>query len=446
MKNILKYLFIIIFLNNFYIQVSFSEDLLNKKIITFEEILEQPDNLQLNLLYAKQQEKIEKFKNVIATLERLNLLYPSNYDIKLYLLSILIRNDSKDRALEVFNDLSEDPNLTNDIRIYIEKLINDYQKRIAETEKEKNKKTFLSIDFTLSGNEHSNVAGVSKSNTFYLNDAVSQYASSEIRDDTTLNKGINTTLVRQIDDTLSVILKAGLNSTEQNRGIAEENDLVSSSLILNKSLGNKVLSPYIVYSRPNYRTQNDANTKIVGMSGRYLINSNNNVNFGFSFSENKFDLTSTFTSANDKNNDTYSGNIAYQKILNDKNLLNISLFGRDVIANKNYNSYDGYGYSFSYSRILPIGVIKFEKSFDQNKYKASDSFYNSSIVRDDLTLKSSVSINGSLSQIPFLKFIDKDRSFFYSLKYLETNTNSNMLNYDTIKENITYSITKRVNF
>ena len=51
-----------------------------------------------------------------------------------------------------------------------------------------------------------------------------------------------------------------------------------------------------------------------------------------------------------------------------------------------------------------------------------------------------------LSQIPFLKFIDKDRSFFYSLKYLETNINSNMLNYDTIKENITYSITKRVNF
>ena len=191
-------------------------------------------------------------------------------------------------------------------------MINDYQKRIAETEKKKIRK-LLSIDFSLSGNEHSNVAGVSKSNTFYLDDAVSQYASSEIRDDTTLNKGINTTLVRQIDDTLSVILKAGLNSTEQNRGITEENDLVSSSLILNKNLGNKVLSPYIVYSRPNYRTQNDANTKIVGMSGRYLINSNNNVNFGFSFSENKFDLTSTFTSANDKNNDTYSGNIAYKK-------------------------------------------------------------------------------------------------------------------------------------
>ena len=57
-----------------------------------------------------------------------------------------------------------------------------------------------------------------------------------------------------------------------------------------------------------------------------------------------------------------------------------------------------------------------------------------------------VSLNGSLSQIPLLRFFDKDGSFFYSLRYLETNTNSNMLNYDTIKENITYGITKRFNF
>jgi hypothetical protein len=63
-----------------------------------------------------------------------------------------------------------------------------------------------------------------------------------------------------------------------------------------------------------------------------------------------------------------------------------------------------------------------------------------------MTIKSSVSLNGSLAQIPLLKIFDKDGSFFYSLKYLETNTNSNMLNYDTLKENITYGITKRFNF
>ncbi|MDA7486735.1 hypothetical protein N9A40_01805, partial [Candidatus Pelagibacter ubique] len=79
-------------------------------------------------------------------------------------------------------------------------------------------------------------------------------------------------------------------------------------------------------------------------------------------------------------------------------------------------------------------------------YEAPDSFYNSSIIKDEFTIRSSVSLNGLLSQIPLLRIFDKDGSFFYSLKYLETNTNSNMLNYDTIKENITYGITKRFNF
>ena len=446
MKFFLRYILIIFSLSMLLINTSKAEDILSKKIVTFEEILESPDNLQLNLLYAKQQEKDGKFKNVIATLERLNLLYPNNYDIKLYLLSILIRNDSKDRALEVFNDLSEDPNLTNDIRVYIEKLIKNYQAQIQQAEKKANKKIFYSIDFSLTGNEHSNVAGVSKTNTFYLTDAISEYASSEITDDTTINKAISTTIVKQLDETSSVILRGGINSTEQNRGLAQENELLSSSLIFNKKFKNNVLSPYIAYSRPNYRTQNDANTHMLGLSGRYVIDPTKSINYGFSFSENKFDQTSTFTSANNKNNDTYSANISYQTVINEKNLINVNFFAKDVEATVNYNSYDGYGTSLSYSKIFPVGIVKLEKSYEQNNYEAEDSFYNSSIIREDLTIRSSVSLNGSLSQLPLLKFIDKKRSFFYSVRYSETDTNSNMLNYDTVKENITYGITKRINF
>jgi hypothetical protein len=185
---------------------------------------------------------------------------------------------------------------------------------------------------------------------------------------------------------------------------------------------------------------------MLGFNGQYVINPTNRLNYGFSSSENKFDETSTFTTANNKNNTTYSGNVSYQKILKEKNLFNISLFAKDIDAKANYNSYYGYGSSFSYSRILPVGILKFEKSYEQSDYEAPDSFYNSSIIREDMTIKSSVSLNGSLAQIPLLKIFDKDGSFFYSLKYLETNTNSNMLNYDTLKENITYGITKRFNF
>ena len=62
--------------------------------ITFKDILDDPTDLELNLNYAKQQEKAGNFKSTIATLERLSKLYPKNSDIKLYLLSILLKMDS----------------------------------------------------------------------------------------------------------------------------------------------------------------------------------------------------------------------------------------------------------------------------------------------------------------------------------------------------------------
>ena len=62
--------------------------------ISYREILDNPTDLKLNLDYAKQQETSGNYKLTIATLERLNMLYPSNSEIKIYLLSILVKMDS----------------------------------------------------------------------------------------------------------------------------------------------------------------------------------------------------------------------------------------------------------------------------------------------------------------------------------------------------------------
>jgi hypothetical protein len=57
--------------------------------ITYNEILDNPTDIELNLNYAKQQESSGNLKLTIATLERLSMLYPSNTDIKLYLLLMI---------------------------------------------------------------------------------------------------------------------------------------------------------------------------------------------------------------------------------------------------------------------------------------------------------------------------------------------------------------------
>ena len=53
----------------------------SEKNITYMQILQDPNNLDLNLKYAQQQGKVGNFKQTISTLERLNMLYPDNVEI-----------------------------------------------------------------------------------------------------------------------------------------------------------------------------------------------------------------------------------------------------------------------------------------------------------------------------------------------------------------------------
>ena len=81
--------------------------------ITYEQILDNPSDLELNLNYAKQQEKQGNLKLTLATLERLSMLYPENLDIKLYLLSILIEMDSAVKVDLMVRTMMNDPNTSN---------------------------------------------------------------------------------------------------------------------------------------------------------------------------------------------------------------------------------------------------------------------------------------------------------------------------------------------
>ena len=95
--------------------------------ITFKDILDDPTDLELNLNYAKQQEKAGNFKSTIATLERLNKLYPKNSDIKLYLLSILLKMDSNVKVDFMVKTMMEDPNTDNQIKKLIAELLTNNQ-------------------------------------------------------------------------------------------------------------------------------------------------------------------------------------------------------------------------------------------------------------------------------------------------------------------------------
>ena len=127
-------------------------------IITYKEILDNPTDLELNLNYAKQQEKSGNVKSTIATLERLSKLYPKNSDIKLYLLSILLKMDSRVKVDFMVKTMLEDPNTNEETKKLIAELLTGNQ-----FQKDKKNKWIAYLDINYSQTEEDNISGRTKS-------------------------------------------------------------------------------------------------------------------------------------------------------------------------------------------------------------------------------------------------------------------------------------------
>ena len=412
--------------------------------ISYKEILDNPTDLELNLNYAKQQEKVGNFKLTIATLERLNILYPSNSDIKLYLLSILIKMDSKVKVELMIQTMLNDPNTTDETRVLIAELLSNDQIE------EQNKKWFAYIDLTYTQTREDNISAITKTKKLLQDDVSIPFPVIDdhliVAEDKIHTKGSSITFGKNFDNTSSIYFNFGLDINSQNKKATGDSEIISGSSSYFKALGNHYFSPYIYYSRPNYKRLEDHNTKGAGFNNTYVVNEKNNINYGISYSNTSYDQTNTFDAADDKNFENYSSNIRYNFNFSPKTQLSSKLIVNKTDSSKDYDSYDSEGINFSISQILKYGTLKIQTTYLENTYDAKDTFISSTIDRKDESLVSTISLSGQLNQIiPFAKKMNKDDSIFYSLKFKHSDVSSNILNYDVNRKFLSLGLTKRLN-
>ena len=411
--------------------------------ITYQEILENPTDLELNLNYAKQQEKTGNLKLTISTLERLNMLYPENLDIKLYLLSILIEMDSAVKVDLMVRTMMNDPNTSDETKKTIAKLL-------TSTSDEKDSKWFAYLDLKYLQTDENNVSGITKTKKLLQEDNLIPYPAVDdklvVEKDKTFNRTAALTVGRNINDTSSAFFNISLDVKTIGKKVTGDSDTISSSLSYFKILGNNYISPYAYWSKPNYRRAEDYETKGYGLSNTYFFNDKHNINYGLSFSETSYNMSAAFTTADDNNNDTYSSFIRHNFNFTKKSQLGTKLILNRVEAKKDFDSYDSSGINLTYSHFFPIGTLKLSSTYIRNAYDEPETFLSAFKIRDDESFVNSISLEGQIDQlIPFIKNSKFSDGVFYTLNFRNSDVSSNIANHDVERKFFTIGLTKRFN-
>ena len=429
-----KQLIVFLIFSIFFIKSSIAE-------VTFLEILENPSDLEMNLTYAKEQESLGRYKTTLSTLERLNMLYPVNTDLKLYLISILLKLDSEAKLQLMLETMLQDPNTTDETRKYIEKTLATIKKQ-----SEPKGRWFAFADLNYMQTDHSNIDGVSKSGKLFGLDAISDMDG--VKYDKTYSKGTSITVGKNLDSTSAVSFNTGLNINTQNKEPEGENDLAFGSLTYTKIKNKHFLMPYMFFSRPNQRhsTPADSLTKGIGFNNTYGLNNTTNITYGSSYSSTVFNVKANNREDNVTrgNNEVYSSNIGYNYSFSDINLISLRASAVKKKAQSDYNAYVGHGFNIGYTRILPFGNFKIERTYQQNIFDAKNSFIHSLIDRRDNIKTSQIQLSGRMNQlVPFLKKIDPKGQFFFNFVYAKSNSDSTIFQNNAIRETTSFNITKR---
>ena len=445
-----------------------------KAEVTYLEILKNPTDLRLNLQYAKEQEALGEFKSVIATLERLTALYPTNIDLKLYLLSIAVKTDSTEKVLRLIDEIRQSDEITEDVKTRVAQVFDDINKKriddekaiarqkarqvVEEEEKKRSRVANKESSWTFYQDIgwkvalHSNIGNVSSSKTQHS--AGSIVTMGGIEGDNTETINTLTGVIYQINSSSNISLSVGTSSSEQNRGTDDENDTNTFSSSYSKFFERNSLSASYSFTDTNTRRAADTYANNFSLNNTFSLNNNHRFNGGLTLGTNKGNQNTANASRRSQNTWKQSYTAGYDLLLGEgaQHKLSLKYTYTDTHAIANHNALDDHTYSISYTENTPWGNFTYSYSESDKDYDTRDSFLSSAITRRENSATHTVSMNGSLGQIarsiPSIKLPDfitnQLNSLSYNMSWSETQNEGSLLQHNYDKETFNFGLTKRI--
>ena len=404
----------------------------SEKNITYMQILQDPNNLDLNLKYAQQQGKVGNFKQTISTLERLNMLYPDNVEIKLYLLSVLVQIDSPEKASTIIEDMK----LRRDLSAEDLETLQEIEEELKDREPGL---WNLTADVGFGATFSNNVNSVSKTRLKYDAGSISKFTSP--KHDRIETASIGITATRPVGEESSLLFNFGHTTSNQYQEADDDFQSYGLTIGLDTTLGNQSLSPYIIMSKTDAQHDADSFSLMVGIGGFFTAGERHSFSYGYSYTDSKANQNATDPTANETNAIGHGYTFGYDLILTPIISSSLSLGYSDsdakVDAGNDYETYEfGLGLNFAF----PWAYIALSASTSFNDYKVADSSVDSTKLRSDHATTTDIMFTKAVGDI--FPIIDPNRTLFINLSYEKTFSEANIMNYDYLADSFALSFSK----
>ena len=404
------------------------------KNITYMQILQNPNDLDLNLKYAKQQSDVGNFKQTIATLERLNMLYPDNLEIKLYLLSVLVSADSPNKALTVIEEIKNNEDVTAEDLATVNEIEEEMKARGAP------KLWYIAANIDLGGIQNNNVNSVSKTRLKMSSDSREPFASAMV--DRTYTGGLGLMAVRTLSETSSLTILPSFTESRQDDENSDDFQGYSLFLGYDTIYKNQSLSPYLSLGKTDYDDDADSFSLAAGLSGSFSIGDRHSFGYGYSFSNAKGNQNSTDTTADDTNAIGHGISLSHGLAINEIVSSEIGLGFSVSEAVDGTNDVATYDFSYRFNFALPWAYISVGEALSFNDYYHVDTSVDSNRIRSDYTNTFDIMAIKALGEI--FPALDPNKEISLTISYEKLFSEANIINYDYISDSVSFGLSKSI--
>ena len=399
--------------------------------ITYSQILENPNDVGLNLKYAKQQSMLGDFEQTISILEKLNMENPNNIEVKLYYLSVLEEVEWTEEALDLIEEIKNIKNIKPSYVEIVNQIAEDLQEQVAP----KLWNTYASI--SLGGTLNNNVNSVPKTRRSFSYDEI--YGSNSAKHDQTYTSGLGLTATRSLGEVSSFMMSFDfLDSSQQDEISSYES--YGLNLSLDTSYGNQSLSPYLYISKTNNQQSADGFSSTYGIGGSFDAGERNSFNYSYSFTDSKSDLDFSNANANDSNSITNAYTLGYDFYKSEITSMSAGLGYSDSDAKDNTSDYETYDVNFRLNFNFPWAYISIGESLSFNDYQVVDTSVVSSKINSNVSNTLDMMISKAVGD--FLPIIDPNKNLSVDFSYDKTISEGNIMNNDYIADSFSINFSK----